>query len=59
MQHNATIEGFAGVGLVAVWAMLQFSQATGTGMIHILLGAGVVLIVRGIVLSRWGTPPAP
>ena len=57
MQQNAMYEGFAGVGLMVVWAVLQFVERTDTGLIHILLALGVVLVVRGIVTSRWGTPP--
>lgn len=59
MQQNATIEGLAGVAMLALWGGLQFFESTGGGMIHLLLGAGVVLVVRGIVTSRWGSPSAP
>jgi hypothetical protein len=57
MPQNATMEGFAGVGLIAVWAALQYLESTSSGYIHLLLGLGVVLVVRGIVTSEWGSPP--
>ena len=43
------IELIAGLLLVLVWAWLQFSLQPATGLIHLLLAAGVLLIVRGIV----------
>jgi hypothetical protein len=51
------LEGVAGAILVAIWVMLQFFRTPSSGTIHILLALGVVLIIRGIVTSRWGTPP--
>lgn len=56
MRGHAMLEGVAGVVMVAVWGMVQFFQTPSTGTIHILLALGVVLIIRGIVTSRWGTP---
>lgn len=45
-----------GIILVLGWGALQFLVEPTTGLYHILLAAGVILIVRGIALSRWGTP---
>jgi hypothetical protein len=56
MNQSPMLEGFAGAGLLLVWGGLQFFESPGTGMIHVLLGLGVVLVVRGIVTSRWGSP---
>ncbi len=56
MRQHAMLEGVAGIVLVALWGMLQFFRGTSSGTIHILLPLGVVLILRGIVTSRWGTP---
>lgn len=47
-----------GAVLLLVWGVLQFAVQPATGVYHILLAAGVILIVRGIVKSPWGTPPA-
>ena len=58
MREHAMLEGVAGGVLVAIWVMLQFFRTPTSGTIHILLALGVVLIIRGIVTSRWGTPPA-
>lgn len=56
MRQHAMLEGVTGTVLVALWGMLQFYKREPSGMIHILLALGVVLILRGIVTSRWGTP---
>lgn len=56
MPQRAMLEGVAGVVMVALWGMLQFFKGEPSGMIHILLAVGVVLILRAIVTSRWGTP---
>lgn len=50
------IELVAGVVLLAVWGVLQFFVQPATPWIHVLLAAGVVLVVRGIVISNPGTP---
>lgn len=57
MREHAMLEGVAGVMMVAIWGVLQFFETPSNGTIHILLAVGVVLIIRGIVTSRWGTPP--
>lgn len=36
--------------LLAVWAYLQFVVQPVTGWIHLLLIAGVLMLIRGIVL---------
>jgi hypothetical protein len=38
--------------LLAVWAYLQFVVQPVTGWIHVLLIAGVLMLIRGIVLRR-------
>jgi hypothetical protein len=58
MREHAMLEGTSGIAMVALWGMLQFVRGASNGTIHILLALGVVLILRGIVTSRWGTPPA-
>ncbi len=45
-----------GILCILGWALLQFKVQPTTGLYHILLAAGVILIVRGIAVSRWGTP---
>jgi uncharacterized membrane protein len=45
-----------GILLLAVWVVLQFGVQSTSGWIHIALGAGVVLVIRGIAVSKWGTP---
>lgn len=45
-----------GVALLAIWIVLQFVVQSTSGFIHIALAAGVVLVIRGIALSKWGTP---
>lgn len=43
-----------GVLLILAWLVLQFGTAAPTGWIHLLLIAGVGLIIRGIILSSRG-----
>ncbi len=45
-----------GVALIVTWIVLQFVVQSTSGFIHVALGAGVIFIIRGIVLSKWGTP---
>ena len=45
-----------GLLLLAIWIVLQFLVHSTSGFIHIALAAGVVLVIRGIALSKWGTP---
>ena len=45
-----------GLVCIAIWIVLQFVVQSTSGFIHVALAAGVILIIRGIVLSRWGTP---
>ncbi len=47
-----------GVLLLIVWGVLQFKVQPATGIFHILLAAGVILVVRGVARSHWGTPPS-
>lgn len=42
--------------LLAGWGVLQFGTATHSGWIHVLLIAGVLLVIRGIALRG---EPAP
>ena len=44
-----------GLLCVAVWAVLFFVMQPATGMIHLVLVAGVALLIRGIATSRWGS----
>ena len=37
-----------GLTLLAAWIVLQFVIQSTSGFIHILLGAGVVMVIRGI-----------
>jgi hypothetical protein len=57
-RGSTVIEFIAGLLLIAVWGILFFVARPATGWIHLALGLGVVLVVRGIAVSRWGTPPA-
>ncbi len=50
------IELIVGVVSLVAWAALQFVVQPSTPLIHVLLAAGVVLLVRGIVLSNPGAP---
>lgn len=45
-----------GIALIVTWLVLQFVVRSTSGFIHIALAAGVILIVRGIAVSKWGTP---
>jgi hypothetical protein len=49
-------EFILGVALIVIWLVLQFIVQSTSGFIHIALAAGVVLIIRGIAVSKWGTP---
>jgi hypothetical protein len=52
-------EFILGVALIIVWIVLQFVVQSTSGFIHIALAAGVILIIRGIAVSKWGTPDTP
>ena len=52
------IELLLGIVLVLVWGALQFIVQPATALIHVALVAGVVLIVRGIVLATGPTTPS-
>ena len=52
------LEFVAGVALLALWVVLQFVVQSTSGLIHVALAAGVILVIRGVVVSRWGTPGA-
>ena len=47
-----------GVGLLLCWGVLQFVVQPATGYIHLILAAGVIVIIRGIVLAS-GRSSAP
>jgi hypothetical protein len=48
LPARSMIELILGVLLLAAWTWLQFVLQPATGLIHIALAAGVVLMVRGI-----------
>ena len=45
-----------GLVLLGTWIVLQFVVHATSGFIHIALASGVILVIRGIALSKWGTP---
>jgi len=47
-----------GLLLVAGWAVVFFAVQPATGLIHLALVVGVALIIRGIAVSKWGSPGA-
>jgi hypothetical protein len=53
---TTVIEFLAGLVLIVAWILLQFVQQATTGLIHLLLAAGVLLVIRGITKSRWANP---
>ena len=46
------IELIAGFALLALWIVLQFVLQSTSGFIHIALAAGVILVIRGIAVSK-------
>lgn len=40
----------AGLALIVAWAAVQYGVQPATGWIHVLLIAGVLAVIRGIVL---------
>lgn len=51
-------ELLAGLLLLVAWGGLQFVVQPATGWIHVALIAGVILVIRGIVVRDAGaTPP--
>ncbi|HEX5632947.1 MAG TPA: hypothetical protein VFX50_06945 [Gemmatimonadales bacterium] len=50
-----TVSLLLGTALLAAWLVLTFVVPTGTGLVHALLAAGVLLLVRWIAL-RDGAP---
>ncbi len=49
-------ELLAGLALIAAWGVLQFVVQPATGWIHVLLIAGVVVVIRGIVVRDAARP---
>ena len=47
-----------GLVLIGAWIVLQFVVKSTSGSIHIALAAGVILVIRGIALSKWGNGQA-
>lgn len=47
-------ELLAGLALLVAWGVLQFAVQPATGWIHVALVAGVILVIRGIVLRDAG-----
>jgi hypothetical protein len=45
-----------GLLILAAWAVLQFAVQPETGWIHVGLIVGVIMVIRGIVLSGESTP---
>ena len=45
------LELIAGVIVIGVWIVLQFVVRATSGWIHLVLAAGVLLVIRGIVIS--------
>ena len=54
--RNPMRDFMLGLALIAIWIVLQFVVQSTSGMIHIALAAGVILVIRGIAVSKWGTP---
>ena len=54
--RNLMRDFILGLLMLVIWIVLQFVVQSTSGFIHIALGAGVVLVIRGIALSKWGTP---
>jgi hypothetical protein len=52
-------EFILGVALLVTWLVLQFVVQSTSSLIHIALAAGVILVIRGIAVSKWGTPEPP
>jgi hypothetical protein len=44
---NATLAG--AVVLLAAWVLLAFVFPVGSGWVHLLMGAGVILLIRRVV----------
>lgn len=58
MFDNSTISLVGGAGLIVVWLVVVFGLRLDSRYFNLLLGVGVTVLIRGIALSRWGTPPA-
>ena len=48
------MNAYLGGGLVClvVWGVLVYGAGIGTGMVHILVAAGFVLVARGLLQTR-------
>ena len=44
---NASLGG--GIALLAAWVLLAFVFPVGSGWVHLLMGAGVILLIRRVV----------
>jgi len=52
------LELIAGLAVIALWIVLQFVIQVPSGWIHLLLAAGVILVIRGITFTV-GTADRP
>ena len=51
---SARVSLIAGVVALVVWAILGLIVPLGAGWVHLLLAAGMLLLMRAVVLSRSG-----
>lgn len=49
---NARWSLVLGVALMIAWIVLGLVVPLGAGWVHLLLAAGVMLLIRGVVLGR-------
>jgi len=50
LTPDLMVELLAGLLSLIAWGVLQFVVQPATGLIHIALVAGVILVIRGVVL---------
>ncbi len=50
---------FGGIACLLAWILLTFVAPVGIGLVHVLLGTGLVLVVVGWVKRDAATQPAP
>ena len=49
MEHPVNVSLVGGVVLLVAWVLLAFVFPVGSGWVHLLMGAGVILLIRRVV----------
>lgn len=56
---TARVSLIAGIVVMVAWIVLGFIVPVGAGWVHLLLAAGMMILVRAVVMARRGEPGKP